>query len=381
MVANVDDPVMLSHLIAGALRLPTEEKQALLEELDVTKRLRRLSEILARELEVVALDTKIQSQVQSELQKGQRDFFLRQQLKAIQDELGEGDEAQAEVNELREQLEALRLPEEVSKQVERELGRLERLQPAMAEYGVVRTYLEWIASLPWDTSTEDNLDLAHARRVLDADHYDIEQVKERILEFLAVRSLMAATATEAPAGRLDPDLRRPSRRRQDLAGALGGPRAGPHVRAHQRRRHARRGRDPRPPAHLHRRHARRDHPRAARRRGQQPAVHDRRDRQDGLGLPRRPVQRDARGPRPRAERHLPRSLPGSPVRPLRGHVHHHGQQPRHDPGAAARPHGDHPAGRLHRGREAPDRQALSRAAPDRAQRADQRAGSPSPTPA
>ena len=192
MVANVDDPVMLSHLIAGALRLPTEEKQALLEELDVTKRLRRLSETLARELEVVALDTKIQTQVASELQKGQRDFFLRQQLKAIQDELGEGDEAQAEVKELREQLEALRLPEEVSKQVERELGRLERLQPAMAEYGVVRTYLEWIASLPWDTSTEDNLDLAHARRVLDTDHYDIEQVKDRILEFLAVRSLIGS---------------------------------------------------------------------------------------------------------------------------------------------------------------------------------------------
>ena len=191
MVANVDDPVMLSHLISGALRLPTEEKQALLEELDVTKRLRRLSEILARELEVVTLDTEIQSQVQSELQKGQRDFYLRQQLKAIQDELGEGDEAQAEAKELREQLEALRLPEEVSKQVERELGRLERLQPAMAEYGVVRTYLEWIASLPWDTTTEDNLDLAHARRVLDTDHFDIEQVKERILEFLAVRSLVA----------------------------------------------------------------------------------------------------------------------------------------------------------------------------------------------
>ncbi len=190
MVANVDEPVMLSHLIAGALRLPTAEKQALLEELDATKRLRRLSEILAREAEVVALDSKIQSQVQSELDKGQREFVLRQQLKAIQDELGEGDEVQAEVNELRAQLDALDLPEEVSKQVERELGRLERLQPAMAEYGVVRNYLEWIASLPWNKSTEDNLDLAHARQVLDEDHYDIEQVKDRILEFLAVRSLM-----------------------------------------------------------------------------------------------------------------------------------------------------------------------------------------------
>ena len=157
----------------------------------MAKRLRRLSEILARELEVVAIGTKIQSQVQSELEKGQREYFLRQQLKAIQEELGEGDEVQAEVNELREQLDAIELPEEVRKQVDRELGRLERLQPAMAEYGVVRSYLEWIASLPWDTSTEDNLDLAHAREVLDEDHYDIEQVKDRILEFLAVRSLTA----------------------------------------------------------------------------------------------------------------------------------------------------------------------------------------------
>jgi ATP-dependent Lon protease len=189
MVANVDDPIVLTHVIAGALRLKTEEKQELLEELDVAKRLRRLSQILARELEVVALGTKIQSQVQSEFDKGQRDYFLRQQLKAIQEELGEADEVTAEVNALREQLDAIELPEEARKQVDRELGRLERLQPAMAEYGVVRNYLEWIASLPWDTSTEDNLNLRHARRVLDADHYDIEQVKDRILEFLAVRSL------------------------------------------------------------------------------------------------------------------------------------------------------------------------------------------------
>jgi ATP-dependent Lon protease len=191
MVANVEDPSTLSYVIASSLRLRTVEKQALLEELDVAKRLRGLSEILARELEVVTLGTKIQSQVQSELDKGQREYFLRQQLKAIREELGEDDEVQAEVNELRDQLAALALPDEVRKQVDRELGRLQRLAPAMAEYGVVRNYLEWIASLPWDKSTEDNLDLAHARQVLDEDHYDIEQVKERILEFLAVRSLMA----------------------------------------------------------------------------------------------------------------------------------------------------------------------------------------------
>jgi ATP-dependent Lon protease len=189
MVANVEDPSALTHLIAGALRLSTEEKQSLLEELNVTKRLRRLTEILARELEVVSIGSRIQSQVQSELEKGQREYFLRQQLKAIQEELGEADEVQAEVNELRDQLASIELPEEVRKQADRELGRLQRLQPAMAEYGVMRGYLEWIAALPWDKSTEDNLDLEHARGVLDEDHYDIEQVKDRILEFLAVRRL------------------------------------------------------------------------------------------------------------------------------------------------------------------------------------------------
>ncbi len=189
-VANLDDPGALSHLIAGALRLRTEEKQALLEERDVAKRLRRLSEVLARELEVVALGSKIQSQVQSELDRTQREYFLRQQLRAIQDELGEEDEMVAEANELREQLDALELPEEARKQVDRELARLERLPPAAAEHGVIRGYLEWIASLPWSERTEDNLNLRHARRVLDADHYDIEQVKDRIVEFLAVRKLL-----------------------------------------------------------------------------------------------------------------------------------------------------------------------------------------------
>ncbi len=188
-VANIEDPSALSHLIAGALRIKTEERQELLEEVDVAKRLRRLSEILARELEVISLGSKIQDQVQSELDKTQREYFLRQQLKAIQEELGETDEMAAEAAELREQLDQIDLPEDVRRQVDRELGRLEKLPPASAEHSVIRTWLEWIASLPWATSTEDNLDLEHARKVLDEDHYDIEQVKDRIIEFLAVRKL------------------------------------------------------------------------------------------------------------------------------------------------------------------------------------------------
>jgi ATP-dependent Lon protease len=188
-VANVEDPSALSHLIAGALRIKTEEKQELLEELDVAKRLRKLSQILAREMEVVQIGSRIQSQVQSEIDRSQREFVLRQQLKAIHEELGERDPAEAEVAELREQLEARELPESVRTQAERELSRLEKLPQAAAEHGVIRTYLEWILALPWEITTDDNLDLKHAREVLDADHYDIDKVKDRILEFLAVRKL------------------------------------------------------------------------------------------------------------------------------------------------------------------------------------------------
>ena len=188
-VANLDDASALSHLIAGALRIGSDERQALLEEVDVGRRLRRLSEILARELDIVAIGSKIQSQVNAEMEKGQREWVLRQQLKAIQDELGEQDPAEAEVDELRSTLKELELPEQVRTQVDRELGRLEKIPQAAAEHGVIRTYLEWMASLPWDKGTEDNLDLTHAREVLDADHYDIEKVKDRILEFLAVRKL------------------------------------------------------------------------------------------------------------------------------------------------------------------------------------------------
>jgi ATP-dependent Lon protease len=188
-VANIDDPAELAHMIAGSLRIKTEERQELLEETGLGKRLRRLSELLARELELISIGSRIQTQVQSEMEKGQREYFLRQQLKAIQEELGEVDDQVAETEELRERIEAADLPEHVLKQAERELQRFERLPPQSAEHGVIRTYLEWIVDLPWNTSTDDDLDLRQAKRQLDKDHYDIEKVKERILEFLAVQKL------------------------------------------------------------------------------------------------------------------------------------------------------------------------------------------------
>jgi ATP-dependent Lon protease len=187
--ANADDPSALANLVASVMRLKPEEKQELLEEANIEARLRKLTVILNRELEVFELGTKIQSQVQSEMESSQREYFLRQQLKAIREELGEGDEQQAEIAELRAQIEEAKLPEEADRQARRELDRLAKLPPAAAEYGVIRTYLEWILSLPWNETTEDNLDLDHARKVLDEDHYDLEKVKERIVEQLAVSKL------------------------------------------------------------------------------------------------------------------------------------------------------------------------------------------------
>jgi ATP-dependent Lon protease len=189
--ANVDEPGALAFLVASTMRIKTDDKQALLEESDVSARLRKLVSLLTQELEVLELGSKIQSDVRSEIDKTQRDYFLRQQLKAIQAELGETDQQQAEVNELREQVDKLGLPEEVDKAARKELDRLANLSPQSAEYPVIRTYLDWIITLPWNVSSEDNLDIKHAREVLDHDHYDLEKVKDRILEYLAVRKLKA----------------------------------------------------------------------------------------------------------------------------------------------------------------------------------------------
>jgi ATP-dependent Lon protease len=186
---NAEDPSALANLIATTMRLKASEKQELLEEADVEARLRQLTVILNRELELLELGTKIQSQVHSEMEKSQREYFLRSQMKAIQEELGEGDEQQAEIAELRAQIEEANLPEDAEKQARRELDRLAKLPSAAAEYGVIRTYLEWILSLPWNETTEDDLDLEKARNILDEDHYDLEKVKERIIEHLAVSKL------------------------------------------------------------------------------------------------------------------------------------------------------------------------------------------------
>jgi ATP-dependent Lon protease len=186
---NTREPGRLADLLASSLPFTIEEKQALLGEIDVRARLERLGQYLSRQLAVLELSTKIQEQVGSELSKAQRDHFLRQQLKAIQDELGENENENPEIGELWERIKKANPPLEVQNEAERELERLAGMHPSSAEYSIVRTYLDWLAILPWSKASRDRLDLRRARKVLDTDHFDLEKIKERILEYLAVRKL------------------------------------------------------------------------------------------------------------------------------------------------------------------------------------------------
>jgi ATP-dependent Lon protease len=189
LLIDVDDPLQLAYAIANHMRLDLEDAQKLLELNSLSAKLHLLLTLMTRELEVLELKRKIQSDAQSEVQKTQREYFLREQQKAIRRELGEASEQQMEVEEFREKIEAAEMPEEAEKEASRELDRLSKLPTHAAEYGVIRTYLDWLTSLPWNVQTEDNLDIEHARKVLDEDHYDLDDVKERILEYLAVRKL------------------------------------------------------------------------------------------------------------------------------------------------------------------------------------------------
>jgi ATP-dependent Lon protease len=196
---NVEDPRQLVYAIATYTRIDLEEAQEILEIDDVVGKLRRMMVILGKELEVLELGRKIQTEAQGEMEKMQREYFLREQLKAIQKELGEGDEQAVEIAEFREKIDRAGMPEEAEKEARRELDRLSKLPTAAAEYGVIRTYLDWLTSLPWQVSSEDSLEIPHARQVLDEDHYGLEDIKDRILEYLAVRKLrLERKAQEEP---------------------------------------------------------------------------------------------------------------------------------------------------------------------------------------
>ena len=189
VIENLEDPGRLADMIASNLGLKVEVTQSVLEITEPLKRLRQISEILAKEIEVLSMQQKIQAQAKGEMDKTQREYFLREQLKAIQKELGELDERAEEVAEFRKRVKDAKMPEKVLKETEKQLKRLEKMHPDTAESATVRTYLEWMVELPWSKKSKDNLDLRAANKVLNEDHYDLEKVKERILEYLAVRKL------------------------------------------------------------------------------------------------------------------------------------------------------------------------------------------------
>ncbi len=210
-IEAIEDPLLTVYTVANFQRMDLEDAEAILELDSVTEKLKKLTTILTREIEVLELGQKIQNEARSEIEKVQREYFLREQMKAIQRELGEMDEQAAEVEEFRQKIEAAGMPEEAYKQARRELDRLSRLPTAAAEYGVIRTYLDWLVSLPWSKLTQDNLDIPHAREVLEADHYGLADVKERILEFLAVRKLRLERQKETPEETQPTDLIRKQR--------------------------------------------------------------------------------------------------------------------------------------------------------------------------
>ena len=284
-VANLEDPSALAHLIAGALRIKTEEKQALLEELDVGRgcagspRSSRASSRSSRSARGSSRRSSPSSTAPS------ASTCCASSSRRSRRSSASATRPRPRSRSCASSSTRSRCPRTCASRPTASSSRLEKLPQAAAEHGVIRTYLEWIASLPWDKTTEDNLDLAHAREVLDADHYDIEKVKDRILEFLAVRKL------KPDAARLDPLLRRPARRGQDVARPVDRARAGPQVRAHQRSAAcATRPRSAATAAPTSARCPARSSGRCATR-ARQPAVHDRRDRQDGRRLPRRPGER------------------------------------------------------------------------------------------
>ena len=189
IISSIKEPGRIADVIATNMNVDMDRKQALLEEADVLKRFKLLSDYLSDEIEVLRLGKKLQSDVKKEMDREQREYYLRQQLKAIRRELGEDDDRTIEIDELRDKIAQAGLSEAARETAEKELDRLQKMSPGAAEYTVSKTYLDWILELPWEKATEDNLDIDAAEKVLNKDHYDLERVKERILEFLSVKKL------------------------------------------------------------------------------------------------------------------------------------------------------------------------------------------------
>src|SRR2546422_7191695 len=319
---NIDHPGRLTDFIAGTLpSLSTLLRQELIETASVRKRLETLIRELSKELEVLELRSKIHEQVQEQVSQNQREYLLREQMKAIQKELGESDDSMQEIDELRKKVEEAGMTAEAKKECDRELKRLSKMTPASAEYMVSRTYLEWMASLPWSKSSgSSEIDIPRAHEILDEDHYDLQKVKERILDYLAVKKLQPGMKGPilcfvGPPGVGKTSLGKSIARslgRKFVRIALAGRHEESQIRGHRR-------------TYI----------------GARP------------GFPRRSVIGADGSSRPGAKQHVPRPLSGCAVRLVEGAVHRHGELDGSDPGTVARPHGDHRIARIHGRRETP----------------------------
>ena len=331
-IKNIDSRRGIINFICTNLELSDEDRQSLLEAPGLLARARKLLEILIRDQQLIELKNEIQEKVKQEIDKQQRDYYLQQQMRTIQDELGDG--ADAELDEMREKAKQKNWPKEVAELFEKELQKLERLNPAVAEYSVQVTYLQLLLELPWNDCTKDNLDLKQAREQLDHDHFGLEEVKERLLEHLAVIKLKGDLKSPILCLYGPPGVGKTSLGKSVAAAlgrkfgriALGGLHDEAEIRGHRR---TYIGGD-----------AGSDRTDDQAVRLVEPGHHPRRGGQDQRVEPRRSVERTARSTRSRTEHHVPRQLPRYGVRPLEGALHRHGQQRRQYQSGAARPHGD-----------------------------------------
>ena len=351
---NITEPGLLADMVAYSPDMTTEQRQELLETIDVVERLKLCSAFLARQIEVLELKGKIQSEVKSEMDKTQREYILREQLKAIQRELGEDDPQQAEINELREKVETSGMPEEVRARALKEIDRMSRIPSASPEVGVIRTYVDWLVGLPWTTSTADNLDIKEAAKILDEDHYGLEKVKERILEYLAVRALADKIRSPilcfvGPPGVGKTSLGKSIARamgRKFVRMSLGGVHDEAEIRGHRRTYiGALPGRVVQ----------------SIKTAGTNNPVFML-DEVDKIGMDFRgdPSSALLEVLDPEQNNTFQDNYLEVPFDLSQGPVHHDRQPARPDPAAPARPDGDHPAARLHAAGEDRDRQALPR---------------------
>ena len=365
LVTSMDDPLRIAYLLASLLDMKAEDKQKLLEENDLEVKLDAVAMALSREIEVLELKGRIESRAEKEMTDAQRQYVLRQQMKAIQSELGEGD---SEVQAIRTKVTDAHLPERVEAAALREVDRLERMTPASPEYQMLRTYIDWVLDIPWDTPTEDRLDPIEARRVLDEDHYDLDKVKERIVEYLAVQKLRQRRqeseplqrGTDAGAGgrRAPPRMKGPilcfvgppgvgktslgqsiarAMNRKFVRISLGGVRDEAEIRGHRRTYIGSM------PGRL---------AQALKTAGSSNPVLmlDEIDK-ISVGIQGDPAAALLEVLDPAQNHSFRDHYLEIPHRPLAGAVHRHGKPARHDPSGAPRPHGDDLAERLHRGRE------------------------------